>query len=333
MSLLPLIDSFGRVHSNLRISVTDRCNIRCVYCMPSENVTFRPRAELLTFEEIVRFTAVAARLGVNKIRLTGGEPLVRSGLPKLIRALSTIDGISDIALTTNGLLLPQCAVELKDAGLHRLNISIDTLHDDVFFKISRRRGINKVIDGILISKKLGFRKIRLNTVIIPQINAGEIEGLARFAREHQLELRFIEFMPLNASGHWEMDEVLTGEAIRAVIERQIGSLRPVVDGDPHQPARDYEYLDGGGRVGFVDSVTEPFCASCNRIRLTADGHVHHCLFSDAAWDVRALLRDPRVDDAAIAELIGDCVRAKWAGHGIRTIDFVKPRRAMNEIGG
>ncbi len=333
MRQLPIIDTFSRTHTNLRISVTDRCNIRCFYCMPSESVTFRPKRELLSFEEIVRFTRIAAEMGVNKLRLTGGEPLVRSDLAVLIEQLAAIEGITDIALTTNGLLLTEQAAGLKAAGLHRINVSLDGLSDDVFFRISRRRGVQKIIDGILAAKQLGFRKIRLNSVIIPQVNDGEIVGLAQFARQHQLELRFIEFMPLNSTGHWEMDQVLTGAALRVLIEQEIGPVKPAEGTDPHQPARDFEYLDGGGRIGFVDSVSEPFCSACNRLRITADGQLRNCLFSDDGWDVRELLRNPQTTDDAIRSLIRDCVRAKWAGHGIQTFEFVKPQRAMNEIGG
>lgn len=333
MSVLPIIDTFGRVHTNLRISVTDRCNIRCVYCMPSEQVTFRPKNELLSFEEIVRFTRVAAEMGVHRLRLTGGEPLVRADLDKLIEQLAGIEGIDDIALTTNGLLLKEQAAGLRRAGLHRLNVSLDGLSDETFFRVSRRRGVQKILDGIFEAKRQGFDRIRLNSVIIPRLNDGEIVGLAQFAREHQLELRFIEFMPLNAAGHWEMDQVLTGAALRAIIEREVGPVKPVANGDPHQPARDYEYLDGGGRIGFVDSVSEPFCAACNRLRITADGQLRNCLFSDAGWDVRGLLRNPTTTNEEIQRMIRECVHAKWAGHGIQSWDFIKPQRAMNEIGG
>ena len=333
MKQLSMVDTFGRVHTNLRISVTDRCNIRCVYCMPSEQVTFRPKSELLRFEEIVRLTRVAAEMGVSKLRITGGEPLVRAGLAELIRQLAQIPGIVDMALTTNGMLLAEQAAGLKSAGLGRLNVSLDCLNDEIFFKLSRRRGIDRVIDGILRAQQLGFQKIRLNSVIIPRTNDGEILNLAEFARRHQLELRFIEFMPLNATGRWQMDEVLSGAAIRSQIEQRFGPLRPAPNGDPHQPARDFDYADGGGRVGFVDSVTAPFCSACNRLRVMADGQLRNCLFSDDGWDARAILRDPQATDDDLRNLILACVRAKWAGHGIQASDFVKPQRAMHEIGG
>lgn len=333
MSQLPIIDTFGRIHSNLRISVTDRCNIRCIYCMPSEQVTFRPKMELLTFEEIERFVRIASQMGVHRLRLTGGEPLVRKHLSQLIGNLAQLPKITDIALTTNGLLLEEQAADLKAAGLHRLNVSLDCLDDDVFFRISRRRGTSKIVAGILRAKELGFHKIRLNSVIIPGFNESEIVGLAEFARRHGLELRFIEFMPLNAGGQWEMNQVLTGAMLRQIIERHVAPLRPAAGADPHQPARDFDYADGSGRVGFVDSVSAPFCSNCNRMRITADGQLCNCLFSDDHWDVRRLLRDPGARDEEIQAIIRECIQAKWAGHNIRSREFIKPQRAMHEIGG
>jgi cyclic pyranopterin phosphate synthase len=332
MAELPILDTFGRRHTNLRISVTDRCNIRCVYCMPSEHVVFRPRGDLLTFEEIARFVRIVAEMGVNKIRLTGGEPLVRTGLERLVAQLAGIPGIADLALTTNGILLADQAERLAAAGLQRLNVSLDCLDDETFEKISRRRGIDRVIAGILAAKQLNFARIRLNSVILPGVNSHAILDLARFARTHRLELRFIEFMPLNAEGPWASGQVITGAMMRQQIEREFGALSPVPPDDPSQPARDYEYSDGI-RIGFVDSVSEPFCSSCNRMRLTAEGQIRNCLFSDDEWDVRRLLRDPHQDDLAIQQLVRQCVSAKWAGHGIHSQSFVKPRTAMYQIGG
>src|SRR5688572_6604686 len=212
-SSLPLLDSLGRVHTSLRISVTDRCNIRCFYCMP-ETVRFLPREEILSFEEIERFARVLAPLGVNKLRLTGGEPLVRSGLPKLVERLAAIEGIEDIALTTNGILLEENAVALKNAGLKRVNISLDALTEETFRRINRRDGLDRVLAGIHAAKKAGFEKIRLNAVAIKGITEAEIVPLAKFAREQQMEMRFIEFMPLDADDQWDHDQVLTGEEIR-----------------------------------------------------------------------------------------------------------------------
>jgi cyclic pyranopterin phosphate synthase len=301
--------------------------------MPSENVQFRPRDELLTFEEITRVTRVAAKLGVQKLRLTGGEPLVRSELPALVGHLAAIPGIEDIALTTNGLLLADQAADLRAAGLRRLNVSLDALDDETFFRVSRRRGVDKILRGIDSAQKLGFDRIRLNSVIVPGLNDHQVVPLAKFARAHKFEIRFIEFMPLNAEGPWRMDQVITGEKLREIIRQELGAISPVSRLDPHQPARDYEYADGGGRVGFVDSVSQPFCQYCNRIRLMADGQLRNCLFSDAGWDAREILRDPSRTDDDLSGLIRDCVRSKWAGHGIQSTDFVKPRRAMYEIGG
>jgi cyclic pyranopterin phosphate synthase len=327
----PLVDPLGRVHTNLRISVTDRCNIRCFYSMPEE-VVFRPRAELLTFEEIERFASVAATLGVNKLRLTGGEPLVRKGLSELVKRLVAVEGIKDLGLTTNGLLLADQAAELKNAGLHRLNISLDTLSDDTFQKISRRSGLQQVLDGIFAAQQLGFKKIRLNAIAIRGLTESEVLPLAEFARKHDLELRFIEFMPLDADGNWTSEEVLTGASIRQLLEKEIGPLEPVKRLDASQPAIDYRFANGSGIIGFINPVSEPFCGNCNRLRITAEGQIRNCLFSTVEWDARAELRGDGSDDT-LRQLIRDCVAAKQPAHGIGQEDFEKPARAMYEIGG
>jgi GTP 3',8-cyclase len=330
--IVPLTDTLGRIHTNLRLSVTDRCNIRCFYCMPDENVRFRPRHEILSFEEIVRFARVAASLGVNKLRLTGGEPLVRADLHKLVEQLAAIPGIRDIALTTNGILLEEQAQALKDAGLSRLNISLDSLSEETFRRIARRDGLDRVLAGIHAAKRVGFDRIRLNAVAIKGITEPEIVPLARFARENQMEMRFIEFMPLDAEQHWQHDHVLSGDDIRRLIEEAIGPLEPATRSDPSQPATDYRFTDGGGTVGFINPVTQPFCEDCNRLRLTAEGQVRNCLFSTVEWDARALLRGGG-SDKELADLIRNCVRAKKPGHGIDSSDFVRPERAMYQIGG
>jgi len=232
----PLVDGLGRVHTSLRVSVTDRCNIRCFYCMPAEEIQFLPKRELLTFEEIARFVAIVAQLGVNQIRLTGGEPLVRSELPKLVRMLVELPGIDEVALTTNGILLGDQAAPLKEAGLSRLNISLDSLHEATFQKISRRTGLDKILAGIFAAKKADFEKIRLNAVSIHGLTEPDIVPLAEFARQHKLELRFIEFMPLDADGAWQAEQVLSGETIRAVIEREVGTLLSAPRPDESQPA-------------------------------------------------------------------------------------------------
>ncbi len=333
---MQLIDTFGRVHTNLRISVTDRCNLRCFYCMPAENVQFKPRAELLTYEEITRFVRALAPLGIQKIRLTGGEPLVRCDVAELVRMLVAVPGIRDLALTTNGMLLAEQAAELKVAGLHRLNISLDALDPAVFQQISRRAGLDRVLAGIRAAREAGFKRLRLNAVSIRGLTEPQIVPLATFAREHALELRFIEYMPLDADGAWSTEQVLSGEEVRDIIDREVAELRPIVRDDPSQPATEFRYADDRGRVGFINSVTQPFCGRCNRLRLTAEGQVRNCLFSTTEWDARALLRasDPQKStDERIAALVVAAVGAKKFGHGIDTPDFVKPQRAMYQIGG
>jgi len=327
-----LVDSLGRRHNNLRISVTDRCNIRCFYCMPEENVRFRPRHELLTFEEIVRFVSVATSLGIDRLRLTGGEPLVRHNLAALVKLLAEIPGIRDIALTTNGILLAEQAPALHAAGLHRLNVSLDTLSETTFERIARRSGLQRVLDGIFAAQRAGFDRIRLNSVSIRGITEEEIVPLARFAREHGLELRFIEYMPLDADHQWDHEQVLGGDEVRQIIDREVGPLEPLPVVDPSQPATDFRYIDGGGRLGFINPVTQPFCGDCNRLRLTAEGQVRNCLFSTVEWDARAILRGGKSDDD-LATLIRSCVVAKKAGHGIDTPEFMRPERAMYQIGG
>ena len=330
--LSPLTDSFGRVHTSLRISVTDRCNIRCFYCMPLENVRFKPREQLLTFEEMVRVVSVAAGHGIRKLRLTGGEPLVRANLPELIRMLKEVRGIEEIALTTNGILLPEIAGDLKTAGLDRLNVSLDALDEALFEKITRRQGVQKVLDGIAAAHAAGFENIRLNAVAIRNLTEGEIVPLANFAREHDLHLRFIEFMPLDADRAWNSAQVLSGEAIREIIASQVAPLVESPQADKSQPAVDFAYADGRQRVGFINSVTQPFCQACNRLRITAEGQLRNCLFGTTEWDARQILRSGG-SDADISQLLHDCVAAKKASHGMDSPEFIPPERAMYQIGG
>lgn len=327
-----LIDSHGRVHTNLRISVTDRCNIRCYYCMPHENVRFKPRSELLSFEEIERFVRVVAPMGVNKLRITGGEPLVRAELPKLVSALSKIPGIEDVAMTTNGMLLAEHAQALKDAGLDRLNISLDGLSEETFRRIARRDGLDRVLAGIDAAKRLRFKQIRLNAVAIRDVTEQEIIPLAQFAREQDLELRFIEFMPLDAEENWQDEHVLTGDEIRLRLEDALGPLVPAARPDPNQPAVDFRFADGIGRIGFINSVSEPFCDDCNRLRITAEGQVRNCLFSTVEWDARGVVRGGGSDEE-LAQLVADCVAGKKPGHGTDSCEFTRPERAMFQIGG
>jgi len=328
----PLIDTFGRVHSDLRISVTDRCNIRCFYCMPAENVKFLEREHLLTFEEMERFARVAAGLGIRKLRLTGGEPLVRKQLSRLVAKLAAIPGIEDIALTTNGILLAEQAQELKDAGLKRLNVSLDALSEAKFQAITRRTGYEQVLNGIFTAQQVGFEKIKINAVAIRGMTEDEVVPLGQFARRHGLEVRFIEYMPLDADGNWQTEQVLSGTEILRRLTEGIGPLDPLPVIDPSQPATDYAFRDGVGRIGFINPVTQPFCGECNRLRITAEGQIRNCLFSVAEWDARGVMRSGG-DDAALAEMIRASVGAKKAGHGINSDEFVRPARAMFQIGG
>jgi cyclic pyranopterin phosphate synthase len=326
-----LVDSFGRRHTSLRISVTDRCNIRCFYCMPAEGVVFRPRTELLTFEEIERLVRALAPLGVDKLRLTGGEPLLRADLSELVRMLATIPGIRDLALTTNGMLLDKQAAALQGAGLRRLNISLDTLSEATFERITRRQGLDRVLAGITAAQEAGFDEIRLNAIAIRGLTEEEIIPLAGFARDRKLELRFIEFMPLDAEHHWSTEQVLTGAEIRRVIEEHWGPLQVAPRGNASQPAVDFCFTDGG-KVGFINPVSEPFCGDCNRLRLTAEGQVRNCLFSTVEWDARRVLRHGGSDED-LRTLVRESVAAKAAAHGVGQSDFHQPERAMYQIGG
>jgi cyclic pyranopterin phosphate synthase len=325
-----LIDTFGRIHNNLRISVTDRCNLRCTYCMPEE-VTFLDRGELLTFEEIVSFVRVAVPLGIDKIRLTGGEPLMRRDLPELVRMLCRVPGIRDIGLTTNGILLADRAKALHDAGLSRINISLDTLDAARFRQLARRDGLQKVLEGIFAAKDAGFQPIKINAVSIRGITESEVVPLARFARTHDLELRFIEYMPIGAD-QWERGKVYFADEILEQLEREVAPLVPADDYDPRAPAMEFQYTDGGGRVGIIASISRPFCMSCNRVRLTADGKLRNCLFALNEVDIKQLLRTGASANE-IAEVIRSNVRDKWEGHEINTSRFVKPLRTMHAIGG
>ena len=300
--------------------------------MPEENVEFKPRDEILTFEELIRFARINSELGVNKIRLTGGEPLVRKDLSELIRELHQLNGIADIALTTNAVLLADQAEVLKQAGLDRINISLDTLSDETFFRISRRRGIDKVLEGIRAAQEVGMKTIRLNAIAIRGLTENEILPLAHFAIERSLELRFIEFMPLDADDNWGSQAVLTGQEIRRTLEKEFGTLLKADRPDASQPAVDFKFASGEGRIGFINPVSEPFCDSCNRLRITAEGKVRNCLFSIAEWDARQMLRDGS-SDTQIEQLVRDCVANKKPAHGIDTPDFEKPERAMYQIGG
>src|SRR6185312_9496513 len=285
-----LVDNFGRLHDSLRISVTDRCNIRCFYCMPEEAVAFAPRQDILTFEEIECFVRVAASLGVNKLRMTGGEPLLRRDLPKLIERLGRIPGIRDVALTTNGVLLEQHAQALRDAGLDRLNIHLDTLDRERFKRITRRDDLPRVLAGIDAAERAGFKQIKINIVAVKNLVEPDIVPMARYCRERGFEPRFIEFMPLDAQSIWDRGKVLLADDIAALLSREISPLVEIPDRDLRAPATDFAYADGGGKVGFVASVSKPFCLNCNRLRLTSDGKMRYCLFAIEETYVKHILR-------------------------------------------
>lgn len=329
---LPLSDTFGRVHNNLRISVTDRCNIRCFYCMPADNVQFMPRKDLLTFEEIEQFVRAVVPLGINKLRLTGGEPLVRRDLHRLVAALRQVEGIEDLGITTNGILLAEQAQLLFDAGLRRLNVSLDALSPEKFQEITRREGYERVLEGIDTAKRVGFRQIKINAVSIRGITEEEVVPFGHFARQTGCEVRFIEYMPLDADSAWERDKVLFADEVLDRLATGIMPLQPVGMHDAAAPATEFEFEDGVGRVGFISSISRPFCASCNRVRLTADGKFRNCLFSLEETDIRSLLRGGATADELRAA-VRKSVAEKWEGHEINTARFVQPDRAMHSIGG
>ena len=297
-----------------------------------ESVEFLPKSSLLSFEEMARVARVAAGLGVDKVRLTGGEPLVRRNLAELIRQIVAIPGIKDVGLTTNGILLAPLANDLWSAGLRRINVSLDTMDPGRFLEITRRPGLEQVIAGILAAKAAGFAPVKLNAVIIKGVNEADIVPLAEFGREHGVELRFIEYMPLDADNHWERGKVVFAQEIIDVISAEITPLLPIADPDPRAPALDYDYADGSGRVGFIASVSRPFCSNCNRMRLTAEGKLRNCLFALDETDLRPLLRSD-APDQAIADALKASVRGKWEGHEINTARFVKPEWLMHSIGG
>jgi cyclic pyranopterin phosphate synthase len=326
-----LIDSFGRVHQDLRISVTDRCNFRCSYCMPEEGTEWMPRDDLLTYEELARLASVfVGRFGFESIRITGGEPTVRARLPVLVEKLAALG--ADLALTTNGSMLRLLADDLAAAGLRRINISLDTLRPDRFRDITRRDDLDRVLDGIAAAVDAGLHPVKLNVVVMRGVNDDEVVEFARFGRERGVEVRFIEFMPLDAQGAWKRDAVVTQDEI---LER-IGAVFPLEPADPlvrtAEPAERFRYLDGVGAVGVIPSVTRAFCGSCDRVRLTADGKLRSCLFALDETDLRTPLRAGASDDH-LAGLVEAAVAAKWAGHGIGTVNFIRPRRSMSQIGG
>lgn len=325
----PLVDGFGRVHRDLRISVTDRCNFRCTYCMPAEGLDWMAREDLLTYEELTRVARVCVeRFGFNGIRLTGGEPTVRANLPVLIEQLSSL-GV-DLSLTTNGTTLTNLAPALVSAGLERINISLDSLKRERFEQITRRDELDKVLEGIDAAVSAGLAPVKINCVVMRGVNDDEIVDFARFGRERGVTVRFIEFMPLDAQGEWTNEQVVTKAEIVAAIG-DVFPLEPVAERES-DPAARWRYVDGGGEFGVIPSVTEAFCESCDRVRLTADGMLRHCLFATRELDLRTLLRNEATDDDLAAAITAE-VGAKWAGHQINQVHFIRPSRSMSQIGG
>jgi cyclic pyranopterin phosphate synthase len=326
-----LIDTQGRVVRDLRISVTDRCNLRCVYCMPAEGVPWLPKQDLLTYEEIARVARVCLGLGVASIRLTGGEPTVRADLEVLVRELHDLRPGLDLSLTTNGLKLAELAEPLRAAGLTRVNVSLDTLDRDRFHQIARRDRFLDVLAGLEAAKRAGFEPIKVNAVLMRGFNDDEAVPLARWAREQGFELRYIEWMPLDVQRSWSRERLVPAAEI---LERlnEVLPLEPVPGADPSAPAERYRYLDGGGTMGVVASVTRPFCERCDRIRLTADGQIRTCLFALEEQDVRGALRGG-ASDAEIAAILAAAWRRKEPGHLVSNPAFVQPARGMSAIGG
>ena len=342
MTAHDLVDPFGRTIRDLCISVTDRCNFRCTYCMPAEGMVWLPKSEILSFEEIERVARLfVERYGVDGIRLTGGEPTVRAHLPVLVAKLAQLvvpaDSASplagqpiDLALTTNGATLVNCVDELRDAGLGRINISLDTLDREKFERMTRRDELERVLAGIDAARAAGFASVKINAVVERGANDDEILDLAEFGRAKGVEVRFIEFMPLDAEGHWVNDKVVSQDEIVA----RIAAVHPLesVPARGAAPADRWRYLDGRGTVGVIPSVTKPFCGDCDRVRLTADGQFRTCLFATTEFDLRTLLRDGSSDDVVAAE-IERAVGTKWAGHQINQVNFIRPKRTMSQIGG
>jgi cyclic pyranopterin phosphate synthase len=327
----PLRDGHGRLIGDLRVSVTDRCNFRCQYCMPADGLPWLQRTELLTFEEIERVVRTLVPLGVRSVRLTGGEPLVRRELPKLITMLSAIDGLEDLSLTTNGYLLERMAGELVDAGLERINVSLDSLSRDRFFQITRRDSLPQVIRGLETLERFPqLGPVKVNCVAMRGFTEDEVIPFAELARRKPYQVRFIEFMPLDADHAWSEDRVLPGAEIRRMIDR-VYPLEPL-EREAHATAKVWRFRDGHGEIGFVNPVSEPFCADCDRIRLTAEGKLRTCLFSLHETDLREALRSD-ADDEALIETIRDAVWRKELKHHVAEPGFRQPPRTMSQIGG
>ena len=327
----PLRDSWGREIKSLRVSVTDKCNFRCRYCMPAEGLEWLERDELLSFEETERLVRVLARMGVDEVRLTGGEPLVRRDLPTLVGMLAATPGVRDLSLTTNGVLLDRFAAPLVEAGLRRLNVSLDSLSHVRFAEITRRDALDRVLAGLAAAERHPeLRPIKVNCVAIKGFTEEEVPALAELARRKPYVVRFIEFMPLDADQAWRGDDVLTGGEIRALIEEHWPLEE--VPAKPSSTARRFRFVDGAGEIGFVNPVSEPFCSTCDRIRLTADGQLRTCLFSRREWDLKTPLRDGSSDER-LEQLIRFAIAHKELKHKINDPGFVRASRSMSQIGG
>ena len=331
MQLEPLRDGHGRVIGDLRVSVTDRCNFRCQYCMPAEGLPWLERQEILSFEEIARLVALFAAMGVHDVRLTGGEPLVRRDFPRLAAMLAQTPGVHDLSVTTNGYLLERDAEALVRAGINRFNVSVDSLQKDRFFELTRRDALPQVLRGLdALAQFPEAYPIKINAVAIRDFTEEEAIPFAEFARRTPYEVRFIEFMPLDADHAWTEDQVLTGAEIRAAID----AVYPLESEprEPHATARVYRFADGKGKIGFINPVSEPFCGDCNRVRLTADGRLRTCLFSLNETDLRSPIRDG-ANDGELERIIRDAVWRKELKHHVGEPGFIQPARSMSAIGG
>jgi cyclic pyranopterin phosphate synthase len=330
-ALPPLVDGFGRIGDDLRVSVTDRCNFRCVYCMPAEGLRWLPRDEVLSFEEILRLVRLFAALGVRTVRLTGGEPLVRADLPDLVGMIAGALPEVDLSMTTNGHRLAELAEPLARAGLRRVNVSLDSLHPERFHRITRRDALPRVLNGLDAADAAGLHPVKLNAVMVRGVNDDEAVAFADLAKARGWHVRFIEYMPLDAGHEWTREQVVPAAELLA----RIAAVHPMRRADEHgpEPAVRWLFADGApGSVGFIASVSEPFCGSCNRLRLTADGHFRTCLFALDEVDLRGPLR-AGASDAELEALIRAAVARKWAGHRINEADFVRPEKSMSQIGG
>jgi cyclic pyranopterin phosphate synthase len=329
----PLVDSYGRRIKSMRISITDKCNFRCTYCMPAEGLPWLKKAEILSYEEITRVARIATSIGIEQIRLTGGEPLVRRDLPELIRMLKPLPGLRSLSLTTNGVLLKKQAAALAEAGLTRINVSLDSLVREKFARLTRRDQFDAVIAGLEeLENYPSIHPIKINAVAMKGFTEDEVLDFAALARRKPYIVRWIEFMPLDADQIWRKEDILTGAEILAIIEKAYGPMIRITDGDPSETARRYRFPDGIGEVGFINPVSEPFCSTCDRIRMTADGKLRTCLFSTEETDLREPLRSGASDEV-IEEIIRGAVWNKELKHYIGDKRFRRANRSMSMIGG